>query len=62
MKKGESSEEDHNILILEELFHTLPGEGKAEFIRYLMNTYPQLSGLLKELTLSRFLKFDEARS
>lgn len=48
MKKGESSEEDHNILILEELFHTLPGEGKAEFIRYLMDTYPQLSESLSE--------------
>lgn len=48
MKKGESSEEDHNILILEELFHMLPREGKAEFIRYLMNTYPQLSELLSE--------------
>lgn len=48
MQKGESSEEDHNILILEELFHTLPGEGKAEFIRYLMSTYPQLSESLSE--------------
>lgn len=44
----ESSEEDHNILILEELFHTLPSEGKSEFIRYLMNTYPQLSESLSE--------------
>lgn len=44
----ESSEEDHNILILEELFHTLPSEGKAEFIHYLMNTYPQLSESLSE--------------
>lgn len=48
MRKGESSEEDHNILILEELFRKLPGEGKAEFIRYLMNTYPQLSESLSE--------------
>lgn len=48
MKKGTSSEEENSILILEKLFHELPDEGRAEFIRYLMNIYPQLSELQLE--------------
>ena len=59
MQKGESSEEDHNIL---NEFLALPEIGKHEIISLLGCTYPQLSGLLKELTLSRFLEFDEALS
>lgn len=47
MTRGDTSEDDrHNTII--NLFLKLPAEGKAEFIRYLENTYPQLSELLKE--------------
>lgn len=45
MQKGESSEEDHNIL---NEFLALPEIGKHEIISLLGCTYPQLSESLSE--------------